>query len=312
MPGKHQVPWIVIAAVLLSLPLSVANAAERALQVGTLTREFRLFVPSSVRGPAPLMIVLHGGGGTAAQTERFTGFNKTAARERWLVAYPEGINKHWSDGRQHSDPRRQSVPGQDDRAFIIALIETLTREGLADPARVYLSGISNGGMMTLFAACQRPELFAGIAIVAASLPVDSRCAPSRPLSAIFFHGTDDEFIPYGGGAVAAGKTRNDLGRVKGALDTVEEVARASRCHPARTKPVVIDNDPRDGTSVTMGDWSCPPGVGVRQVVIIGGGHTWFGNGQRVMANWLLGRAGTEISVNEEMVRFFNGLPPRAR
>lgn len=312
MPSKPHRLWTVIAAVLLSWPLTVASAAQRTIQVGPLSREFRLYVAPSVRGPAPLVIVLHGGGGTAAQTERFTGFNQTAFRERWSVAYPQGINNHWSDGRPHSDPRRQSIPGQDDRAFIFALIEALTQEGLADPARIYLSGISNGGMMTLFAACQRPELFAGIAVIAASLPVDSACAPSLPLSAVFFHGTDDEFIPFGGGSVAAGKTRHDLGRVKGALDTVEEVARASRCRAARTKPLLIDKDPRDGTSVTMADWSCPPGIGVRHVVIIGGGHTWFGNGQRMMANWLLGRAGNEISVNEEMIRFFNGLPPRPR
>ena len=54
--------------------------------------------PNSVGARAPLVVVLHGEGGSAAQARDELGWNAVADREGFVVAYPEGINHEWNAG----------------------------------------------------------------------------------------------------------------------------------------------------------------------------------------------------------------------
>src|SRR3990167_7281010 len=107
--------------------------------------------------PAPLVIVLHGGGGTAERMVRLTngGLNRTADREGFLVVYPNGIDKHWNDGRGADEtgwrPQGETVA---DVGFGSALIEDRVQRQNADPPRVYVTGVSNGGQMAHRLACE--------------------------------------------------------------------------------------------------------------------------------------------------------------
>jgi polyhydroxybutyrate depolymerase len=93
----------------------------------------------------------------------------------------------------------------DDVGFLRALVARFATEHGADRARVFATGISNGGQMALRLALEAPELVRGVAPVAASLPAERNmdCRPAgRPVSVLIMNGTADPMNPFGGGDVA--------------------------------------------------------------------------------------------------------------
>jgi polyhydroxybutyrate depolymerase len=187
---------ICFSAVVFLWVTSLAAATvsvERNIDVGGKWRTYRLFVPPGMEGPRPTIIIMHGGAGTAAGQERYSGFDNFAASHGIVAIYPQGERRHWNDGRRNG---RQS--SADDVAFIRAVISALVSESTIDPARVYAAGISNGGFMALHLACTIPGAIAGIAVIAAAQPADAQCASPRPMPVIFFHGTADRFVAIGG------------------------------------------------------------------------------------------------------------------
>ncbi|MBI3975643.1 MAG: esterase, partial [Armatimonadetes bacterium] len=80
--------------------------------------------------PVPLVLVFHGGFGTGQGMVALTGFNDLADRQGFLVAYPDGVDRHWSDGRGTTTPERQEV---DDVGFVAALIAELIQTHAVDP-----------------------------------------------------------------------------------------------------------------------------------------------------------------------------------
>ena len=98
--------------------------------------------------------------------------------------------------------------------------------GTTDPERLYLIGVSNGGMMALRMLCEAPDPFAGIATVIASMPeaVGAACRPRPPLSVIMLNGTADPLIPYGGGELGFGGLQ---GRIWSAERTAAFLGRAT-------------------------------------------------------------------------------------
>ena len=141
--------------------------------------------------------MMHGSGSTDLQQERYTNFDAFADAHGLVVMYPQGIDKHWNDGRVIG---HESMA--DDIGFMKAMLAQVIADGLIDPKRVYGAGISNGGFMAQHMACVMPEALAGIAVVAASQPVDAACPSPRPMPVIFFHGTADKFVPFNGGPIA--------------------------------------------------------------------------------------------------------------
>ena len=112
---------------------------------------------------------------TAAQTARSSGFAEAAAARGFTAVFPQGVNRQWNDGRE--DGHISSI---DDVGFLRQLVDELISRGIADRARIYLAGISNGGMMTFRMLCEASELFAGAATIIANMPAGvgegCRCA----------------------------------------------------------------------------------------------------------------------------------------
>ncbi len=168
---------------------SAAAAAERALvphtlEVDGITRSYHLHVPPALGpAPAPLVLVFHGGGGTGPGTERLTRFTALADREGFLVAFPEGIEKNWNDGREFTSSRahRDHV---DDVAFVTALVDAIGRAHAVDPRRVYATGISNGGIFSHYLAAHLSARLAAIAPVVGGIadPPEAWLRPEQPVS----------------------------------------------------------------------------------------------------------------------------------
>ena len=173
------------------------------IPVGDLTRSYLLRTPDEPdAAPRPLLIMIHGAGGNAARAEEATGFTDAVATNDMLVAYPNGTAANtvegelaWNAGACCGLARADNV---DDVAFIVAMISDIQSKYTVDPERIYLAGYSNGGMLSYRLACERADLFAGIAVVSGALNY-TPCEPSRPLSVLIVHGTADATVPYLGG-----------------------------------------------------------------------------------------------------------------
>lgn len=150
----------------------------------------------------PLVIVLHGGGGNAAYAESMTGFTATARREGFAVVYPDGTGPRrnvmltWNAGHCCGSSMTQRV---DDVGFIDALITELISSHPIDSRRVYVTGMSNGGMMTHRVGIELSHRIAAIAPVVGAVFGDEP-RPRAQVSAIMINGMTDRSVPYGGGA----------------------------------------------------------------------------------------------------------------
>lgn len=180
------------------------NDGEHSLVHGGERREFLLRVPPPGRkGKLPLVLALHGGGGNAEGFVPSTGLNAAAAEKGFLLAYPQGTGprllgkrfRTWNAGRCCGSAMKEKI---DDVGFLVALIDHLVARAEADPKRVYVTGLSNGAMMSYRLACERADRIAAIAPVAAQ-GAYTGCQPSRPVPTMHFHGTADPCAPYGGG-----------------------------------------------------------------------------------------------------------------
>jgi len=256
-----------LAAALLAWPggpVASANPADPpgALTFGGVQRSYLLHVPPGLQSPAGLVINLHGAGMTGRDQAGLTNYNAVGDRFGFVVAYPDGIDLSWADGRGASVPDRQGV---DDVGFLAALIDRLVRDFRVPPGRVFVTGMSAGAFMATRLACQRADLVAAIAPVAGTLGSGVPCAPSRPVSVLQIHGTADPVVPYGGGPM--------VGR-GGASDVVAAPAIAERWRAIDQCPAPLADAGVAGAASRMAVAGCAQGTEVVLVRVEGGGHFW--------------------------------------
>src|SRR5581483_11689868 len=114
----------------------------------------------------------------------YTNFNALASRENFAVAYPRGTNLWWNDGRLING---RGETDSDDVGFVRALIADIDANVVRlDRRRLFATGISNGGFMSLRLACEASDLFTAIAAVGATMPAEmgARCRPAKPVAAM--------------------------------------------------------------------------------------------------------------------------------
>ena len=103
--------------------------------------------------PVPLVVALHGAKMGPILMAYLTKFNKLSDREGFVVVYPKGLHKRWNSGLN-----APGFPGYDepvdDVGFVAKIIEDVERNYRIDPRRVYVTGASNGGMLTHMVACR--------------------------------------------------------------------------------------------------------------------------------------------------------------
>jgi polyhydroxybutyrate depolymerase len=272
---------------------------------GGMKRTLRVYVPSGRREPLPVLVVLHGGGGTGGGMEWLTrrGFNRIADRDGAIVLYPDGIDHGWNDGR--STLKRASA-NVDDLGFLRALPRELSALHPIDAASVYVTGISNGGMMSYRLACDAAEMYAAAAPVAANMSVElsSVCHPARPVPLLVMNGTEDPIMPWKGGVVRV--LWMARGSVLSSDDTLARWLALDHC--AQPEPgAVLNADPDDGTTVVPRTAQCAGGAQVSLYEIRGGGHTWP-KGAPYLSARLVGRVSQALDANETIWKFFRQHP----
>lgn len=225
-------------------------------------RTFNLYRPQGSTGPAALVVMLHGGFGDGDQAESSYHWDAEADKGHFIVAYPDGQGRAWNAGTCCGRP---SASNLDDVGFISAVVAAIERQAPIDKARVYVTGMSNGAMMSLRLGCET-DIFAAIAPVAGTLVTD--CSRARPTSVLQIHGTADASVPYNGGPGKATKF-DGTPRVDGpAVPSVTAIWRAADGCAAPTSVTA--------GVVTTETAGCPDGRTVELISVADAGHQWPG------------------------------------
>jgi len=310
-------PAIIAAAVLLLAGAASAGPVDKgAIDANGVKREYLLVRPSGkTAGKIPLVFVLHGHRGSARQA---LGLNrighsalalwmKIADREGILVAAPDGTigpdgKRGWNDCRGDA----QNNPKTDDLAFLDALAARLIKDERADPERVYVTGMSNGAMMTFRAALEMTPAPAAIAAICGSMAAQSVCGPARkPVSALIIAGTEDPLVPYGGGQVGF-QRRKDRGAVVSIDESVAAWLKADGLTGGPKVEPIPHSDPKDATKATRSVWGKPEGPQVALIRVDGGGHVEPSPTIEAGAVYrmLVGRQNRDFETAEETWTFF--------
>jgi polyhydroxybutyrate depolymerase len=251
----------------VSLPV---GSSIQHLTVDGRDRTFRVYRPSELASPAPLVVMIHGGYGDAGQAETSYGWDAQADEDHFVVAYPDGLNRAWNvEGDCCGKPAQQGV---DDVAFITTMVHAIQQELPVDPKRIYATGISNGGMMSYRLACNT-DLFAAIGPDSATLL--GPCNDPAPLSVIHIHGLADTTIRFEGG----------MGEGRAHIDgpPVPQVIAEWRSTDGCAAPTAHTSG-----AVTTSTATCPDGRTVELITIAGAGHQWPGSKGHGLIGRLMG------------------------
>lgn len=267
------------AAITLTLLAASPSLAETMTFGGT-ERTFTAFVPAKT--PAPLVLVLHGNTQQGADMQTRSDWPGVARREQFIAIYPDGLNRAWADLRGSSEVVGRRPPdGTDDVAFLMALVAKYVKDGTADPKRIYVTGVSNGGAMTMTLACREPRTFAAAAAVIMNLTaaMADACKPQHPIPVLLMNGTADTLIAYEGGRSTS---RYSLPNVWSAQQTIGFWRKVNGCEAGDGPSSELPNrDPDDGSTVTRIESRCPPNQDVVLYRINSGGHRMPGHGSDV-------------------------------
>jgi polyhydroxybutyrate depolymerase len=229
-------------------------------------RSYRLYIPAVYSGtqPVPLVFNLHGYGSNATEQQFYGDFMAIADTANFLIVHPNGTKiagaQYWNAGY---------IPGAPyDLDFLETLIDTLALHYNINQDRVYSTGMSNGGIMSYYMACQMNNRIAAMASVTGSMTnsMYSSCTPATPVPVLQIHGTADGTVPYNGNS---------------SFTHVDTVIKYWYTHNNTSSSPVVYNYPNinstDGCTAT--EYRYENGYEGSETVLIkitGGGHTWPG------------------------------------
>ncbi|MGI8903784.1 MAG: alpha/beta hydrolase family esterase [Solirubrobacteraceae bacterium] len=246
-PGARAAGGCTSTLVPGSHPLSIVVRGERRFAL--------VHVPRAPAGRRlPLVLALHGYGGSGPRMEPYSGFSALADAYGFIVAYPSALGLAWNSTAAKGQP--------DDASFLTALIADLEGKMCADSGRVLATGVSNGAGMVALAGCELRSRITAIAPVAGGYDGQPPCHPTHPLSVLEIHGTADQVVPYFGRTMRPTKD--------GVPPFVNAWVQRDGCSPRASMRALA---PR----TTMYVWSrCRDGARVEHIRIRGGRHQWPG------------------------------------
>lgn len=217
----------------------------------------------------PLVLALHGTGGSADQFEQDYSFTEKANREGFVVVYPEGVRKQdgilgirtWNAGSCCDFASYSNIA---DTKFISTLTDTLCNRFSIDRSRIYVVGMSNGGMMAYRLAAELPGKFAAIASVSGNMVYPTENAKPAGVPLLHIHSELDTKVPFNGGA--------GLGNVvfPPAIEGIHYFAAKNACDTNSVVEVFdgyVKRSWRNGSGITK----------VECYLTADGGHAWPGS-----------------------------------
>lgn len=258
------------------------ETGEITMTVGDLERVFTVIRPDSVGPDAPLVVLLHGGTRsmrTVLDRAGTADWVALAEKEGFVLVAPNGVNpdtgsalgdrQHWNDLRS---PFRVGDSEIDDVTFINRVVDWVIVNHGVDPDRVFVTGLSNGGMMTQRLLIETPEVYAaGASFIASNPDRGDLVRPESPVPLLLASATDDPLVPWNGGNVA---TRN-RGTVASVAETRAWWIETNRAVPDSLGVIQLEDvDPSDGCTLTKQGYDAGPGGAELLILTMdGGGHS---------------------------------------
>lgn len=261
-----------------------------------LTREYLVHVPKSYRPGTsmPMLMALHGGGGNddyQANDSKY-GLIRKSESAGFIAVFPNGYSRFrngmfatWNAGNCCGAAQKADV---DDVGFLREVIHRMERQASIDPARVFVTGMSNGAMMSWRLACEAPEVRAIAAVEGTDMTPN--CRPARPVPVIEFHAADDPNVPFDGG-MGSGPSKATMTSVPATQAKWVAINGAN----ADAKRVLTV----PGAHCDLHDGAAP----VELCVTDTGGHSWPGGGTQQGRK----QPSMAISANDLMWHFFSSL-----
>lgn len=274
--------FIPLFCLMLMLAMPCAWAApgtteEQKMDVDGVERSYVIHfpnpMPANVNDGLPVVIALHGGGGNGDYMAKATRFNEKADKEGFIAVYPNGSGRRedkfltWNASKCCAYAMRQNI---DDTAFISALIDKLVKFQGADPNRIYITGMSNGGMMAHRLGAALAPKIAAIGVVAGTI-FNDQPVPAAPVSVMMIHGLADSSVRFNGGPSKRPMVRAAEGGeglpVRSAYDFWRKYDGCMTEEPAHSK----------GNVTTYTAKACKGNTTVILQTIKNGGHNWPGS-----------------------------------
>jgi len=262
-----------IATVLVLSTVAVLPAAAQSIDAGR--GPIPLTVPEGYDPdiPTPLIVVLHGYGGSGAGTDARWGISALADEYVFLTIAPDGPKEN--GGRQtpfwNASDACCNFEGSrsDDSGYIRRIIEEIKAGYNVDEARVYVTGHSNGGFMSYRMAYEHSDVVAAIVSLAGANHAEERDPPPYPVHVLQIHGTDDATIDYRGGEIREN-------RYPSAIASVTRWAQYNGCDMSRSSREMRDLDtslPGYETGVMKLNTGCKDGGSAELWTISDGAHS---------------------------------------
>jgi polyhydroxybutyrate depolymerase len=291
-------------------------AAHRrlAINAGGLERHCLVHLPPlyDKAKPLPLVIMLHGMGGTAVNAVRETGWSAKADAESFIVAYPDASRpdateppnfksnpQAWNDGSGRFHAAERKI---DDVGFIRTLIERLATDYGIDQRRVFVTGFSNGASMAFRVGAELSERVAALAPTAGACWTET-LKPTRGISLCYITGAADTLNPLEGGVPKLAFGGSEKGGVpKPAVSvTIQKWAKVLAC------PGMPNKD-----ETTNGVRTCSYGPGrdgaeILFLTIDGLGHIWAG-GENLAPEFMVGKPTDKLNATDVIWEFFKTHP----
>ena len=299
-------------------PFGPVTGKTVAMKHGGEDRAYRIHVPGSYTGKVtvPLVMMLHGGGGTSEQASRM-GMTSVADAHGFITVYPNAINKHWNDGRDSKRYAEQDAR-IDDVAFLTAVVDKVRADYKIDDRRIFVTGLSNGGFMSQRLAVERSNIFAAAGIVIATMgePLSKVFKPEHPVSMLFMNGTKDPLVPYDGGEVVVelfpklARLRREPQPGRGTcISTDDAVTLWLNRNGLNSKEPAVrklpDADPTDGSEIELKMWTGgEDGTAVALYRVNGGGHVIPG-GTQYLPKVIVGEGNRDIDGLTAIWKFFD-------
>jgi polyhydroxybutyrate depolymerase len=262
-------------------------------------RQYSIYVPpfGTSIGAHPLILSLHGGGGSAMMQAATSRLGKLAFEQKFYVAFLEGTGliQTFNGGACCGTAQTQGI---DDVLYVRSVLDDIQANYSVDAARIHATGFSNGGIMSHRLACELADRISGIAAVSGGSGQFDRtlhqyypCNPARPIPVLHIHATNDRNYPFAGGVgggisatdfypidatIADWRTRNNVT----AQATIEAVTPTTTCY----RYSVAANASRPSAPVTLCKVDPPDVYDAVNKIVFGGGHSWPGGVRSPAAN----------------------------
>ena len=242
---------------------------EECMEFEGLERCWDVYIPQGINPnnclnvSCPIVIDIHGFGGTPEMQKAVSGFDDLADEYGFLVVYPRGYENSWNSGWCCGEARDE---GLNDVGFLIKMTLEVEQRWNTDPERRYVTGLSNGCSMSQRLANEASHIFTAVGCMAHYL-LEQAYPGYSPIPIMEVHGTLDPIVPYGISYTSSAIFANNLKGEEGAVKNLEVWADMNVCSGSSPDIEIVEYD-----FSIIGYSQCQNNTEVRLLTLNFGGH----------------------------------------